>query len=143
MLVKWPDQKERGEVPESAPLLQLRGITKRFLTVTALEDVSFELRRGEVHALCGENGAGKSTLMKVLSGQVQPDAGEIVFKGRPVRFASTSQAQAAGIAMIHQELNLVPHLSVAENIYLAREPRKGWFVDRERLRADARRCLSY
>ena len=123
------------------PLLALVGLTKRFPGVLALDSVGFELRRGEVHAICGENGAGKSTLMKVLSGLYQPDEGTIVFKGEARRFATPLQAQAAGIAMIHQELNLVPHLSVAENIYLAREPRKGWFVDRERLRADAQRCL--
>ena len=122
-------------------MLTLSGVTKRFPGVLALDGVSFELRRGEVHAVCGENGAGKSTLMKVLSGLYPPDGGRIVFKGETRHFATPLQAQAAGIAMIHQELNLVPHLSVAENIYLAREPRKGWFVDRERLRADAQRCL--
>jgi ribose transport system ATP-binding protein len=123
-------------------LLRLDGITKRFLTVVALEDVSFDLRRGEVHAVCGENGAGKSTLMNVISGQLQPDAGRMAYKGGAARFASVRDAQAAGIAMIHQELNLVPHLTVAENIYLAREPRVGCFIDRPRLRADARRVLA-
>ena len=143
MVVKWPYQNELADgAQDGSPLLRLDGITKRFLGVTALEDVSFDLRRGEVHALCGENGAGKSTLMKILSGQLQPDAGEIVFKGQAVRFASTPQAQAAGIAMIHQELNLVPHLSVAENIFLAREPRRGPFIDRKRLLADTQRCLA-
>ena len=142
MLVKWPYHLPGVDgAPEAPPLLRLSGITKRFLDVLALEDVSFELQRGEVHALCGENGAGKSTLMKILSGQLLPDAGEITFKGTPVRFASTTQAQAAGIAMIHQELNLVPHLSVAENIFLAREPRRGPFIDRRRLHSDAQRCL--
>jgi ribose transport system ATP-binding protein len=142
MLVKWPyhhlESRDGQEVP---PLLSLSGITKRFQGVTALDGVGFDLRVGEVHALCGENGAGKSTLMKILSGQLQPDSGEITLKGQPVRFASTLQAQAAGIAMIHQELNLVPHLSVAENIFLAREPRRGPFIDRQRLHAQARRCL--
>jgi ribose transport system ATP-binding protein len=123
-------------------LLRLDGITKRFQTVVALEDVSFDLRRGEVHAVCGENGAGKSTLMNVVSGQLQPDGGEMAYKGRAARFTSAREAQAAGIAMIHQELNLVPHLTVAENIYLAREPRKGFFIDRPRLRADAKRVLA-
>ena len=122
-------------------LLRLSGITKRFLSVTALAEVDFTLRRGEVHAVCGENGAGKSTLMKIISGQLQPDEGQIHFKGHATRFASTREAEAAGIAMIHQELNLVPQLSVAENIFLAREPRKGLFIDRARLRADAQRCL--
>ena len=126
----------------STELLRLDGITKRFLTVAALQGVSFDLRRGEVHAVCGENGAGKSTLMKVITGELQPDEGHMVYKGRPTRFATTREAQAAGIAMIHQELNLVPHLSVAENIYLAREPKRGWFIDRQVLRANSARCLA-
>src|SRR5450432_444045 len=111
-----------GKLRHDEPLLRLRGIGKRFFGVTALDDVGFDLRRGEVHALCGENGAGKSTLMKVMSGQLQPDQGEIFLEGRLTRFGSVREAQNAGIAMVHQELNLVPHLSVAENIYLAREP---------------------
>ncbi|HEY2024761.1 sugar ABC transporter ATP-binding protein [Paraburkholderia sp.] len=122
-------------------MLRLTGVTKRFPGVVALDGVSFDLRRAEVHAVCGENGAGKSTLMKIISGQYPPDDGSIVYKGSECRFASSLEAQAAGIAIIHQELNLVPHLSVAENIFLAREPRRGVFVDRARLRADAQRCL--
>ena len=126
---------------ENGELLRLTGVTKRFPGVVALDSVSFDLRRGEVHAVCGENGAGKSTLMKIISGQYQPDDGSIIYKGSECHFASSLEAQAAGIAIIHQELNLVPHLSVAENIFLAREPRRGVFVDRARLRADAQRCL--
>jgi ribose transport system ATP-binding protein len=126
---------------EKAELLRLTGVTKRFPGVVALDSVSFELRRGEVHAVCGENGAGKSTLMKIISGQYPPDDGSILYKGSECHFASSLEAQAAGIAIIHQELNLVPHLSVAENIFLAREPHRGIFVDRARLRADAQRCL--
>lgn len=126
---------------EREPLLAVRGITKRFPGVLALDAVSLELDKGEVHALCGENGAGKSTLMKILSGVHQADAGEIVYKGRPCRFQSTVEAEAAGIAIIHQELNLVPHLSVAENIFLAREPRIGPFVDAARMRSGARVLL--
>ncbi|MBL0730441.1 sugar ABC transporter ATP-binding protein [Piscinibacter sp. HJYY11] len=122
-------------------LLRLEGICKRFFNVVALSGVSLTLQRGEVHAVCGENGAGKSTLMKIISGQFAPDEGTLSYKGQPRRFGSTQEAQAAGIAMIHQELNLVPHLSVAENIYLAREPRRGWFIDRARLQADSTRCL--
>ena len=118
-------------------LLSVRGVTKRFPGVVALDGVHFDVFRGEVHALCGENGAGKSTLMKILSGVYQSDAGEIVHRGQACRFASTVAAQAAGIAIIYQELNLIPHLSVAENIFLAREPRKGLFIDRARMRADA------
>jgi ribose transport system ATP-binding protein len=122
-------------------VLSVSGITKRFPGVVALDGVSLALRQGEVHALCGENGAGKSTLMKILGGVQQPDAGTIVYKGRPCRFASTLEAQAAGIAIIHQELNLIPHLSVAENIFLAREPRIGPFVDARKMRASARVLL--
>ena len=122
-------------------LLALQGVTKEFPGVKALQGVSFDLRAGEVHAVCGENGAGKSTLMKIISGVYQRDAGEIVYKGETVRFTSTLQSEAAGIAIIHQELNLIPHLSVAENIYLAREPRRGFLVDRRKLYADSKRCL--
>ena len=125
----------------NAELLRLTDVTKRFPGVVALDSVSFDLKRGEVHAVCGENGAGKSTLMKIISGQYPPDEGSILYKGNECRFASSLEAQAVGIAIIHQELNLVPHLSVAENIFLAREPRRGIFVDRARLRADAQHCL--
>ncbi|HSI50702.1 MAG TPA: sugar ABC transporter ATP-binding protein [Ideonella sp.] len=123
------------------PLLQLSGVTKRFLNVTALAGVSFDVRRGEVHAVCGENGAGKSTLMKIISGMHAPDEGQLRFEGEEMRFGSTQAAQAKGIVMIHQELNLVPHLDVAENIFLGREPRRGPFVDRARQRAGAQACL--
>ena len=131
----------RAPAPDVAPVLRLEGITKRFPGVLALDDVGFTLRPGEVHALCGENGAGKSTLMKIISGVQKPDAGHIFFKGEPRQFNSTHEAERAGIAIIHQELNLVPHLDVAENIFLAREPRRGPFVDRRRLLRDAETCL--
>src|ERR1700681_4210431 len=100
------------------PLLRLNSVGKRFPGVIALQNVSFDVRAGEVHAICGENGAGKSTLMKIVSGQYRPDEGEIFLDGREHHFASTLEAQAAGIAIIHQELNLIPHLSIAENIFL-------------------------
>ncbi len=127
---------------DAAVLLRLEGITKRFPGVLALDGVSLEVRRGEVHAVCGENGAGKSTLMKVISGQYQPDAGALHYRGDVCQFQSPAESEAAGIAIIHQELNLVPHLSVAENIFLAREPRKGWLIDRAALRRNAQQCLS-
>jgi ribose transport system ATP-binding protein len=120
----------------------LTGIGKSFQGVVALQGIDIDLRPGEVHAVCGENGAGKSTLMKIISGQIQPDAGEIRYRGRAATFRSTREAQAAGIAMIHQELNLVPHLSVAENIFLGREPTRIGLVDRGRLASDARRCVA-
>lgn len=130
-----------AERSEHTPLLRLVGISKAFAGVRALDRVDFEVRAGEVHALCGENGAGKSTLMKIMSGVYQPDAGSISFEGRPLVLGSPREAEGCGVVMIHQELNLVPHLTVAENIFLAREPKRGWFIDRKRLRADAQRCL--
>jgi len=119
------------------------GISKSFLGVPALSDVSFELEAGEVHALMGENGAGKSTLMKIFSG-VYPDyAGVIRLDGREARFASVRDAEAAGVAIIHQELNLVPELNVAENIFLGREPLLGGLiVNRRKAVADARALLN-
>jgi ribose transport system ATP-binding protein len=106
----------------SAILLTATGITKSFPGVRALDGVSLTVRRGRLNALLGENGAGKSTLMNILAGVFPPDAGTIEWEGRPVRFANPREAQAAGIAIIHQELNLVPELSIAENIFLGREP---------------------
>src|SRR3954447_24176972 len=99
----------------------MRGIEKRFGGVHALRGVDFDLRRGEVHAVLGENGAGKSTLMNILSGVIAPDQGEIRVEGRPVRFASPREAQANGIATIFQELDLVPQLDVAANLFLGHE----------------------
>ncbi len=103
-------------------ILEVEGVSKSFPGVKALDQVSFDLRKGEVHALVGENGAGKSTLMKILSGVHQPDEGVIRFKGREVRFHDSTQARDAGIGIIYQELNLIPHLSVAANIFIGREP---------------------
>ena len=108
---------------------------KSFPGVRVLEDVDFELRRGEVHVLLGENGAGKSTLAKILSGACQKDSGEVRIEGRPVEIKSPKHAQALGIAIIYQELNLVPSLTVAENIFLGREPTRfrGLISDRQML----------
>ena len=129
--------------PGDTPLLQMRGICKRYPGVVALDDVRFELRRSEVHVLLGENGAGKSTLMKILSGACPRDAGEILLDGTPVALASPREAQAAGISTIYQEFTLVPHLSAAANIYLGHEPvRAAGVIDRRRLIADAERLLT-
>jgi ABC-type sugar transport system ATPase subunit len=103
-------------------LLQASGITKTFPGVKALDGVNITVRRGRLNALLGENGAGKSTLMNILAGVFPPDTGDIILEGEPVRFANPRSAQAAGIAMIFQELNLVPDLSIAENIFIGREP---------------------
>jgi simple sugar transport system ATP-binding protein len=106
-----------------APLLELRGITKRFPGVLANDDVSFDLREGEVHALLGENGAGKSTLMNILYGLYTPDRGEILLHGKPIELGSTKAAIEHGIGMVHQHFMLIPVMTVAENIVLATEPR--------------------
>ena len=106
-------------------LVSMEGIEKSFPGVHALNQSRFELRAGEVHALLGENGAGKSTLMKILAGIYAPDAGQILVKGRPVTIAGPRAAQQLGIGMIHQELNLLPHLTLAQNVFIGREPRRG------------------
>ncbi len=105
------------------PLVSLQGVTKRFPGVVALADVSLDVREGELHSVCGENGAGKSTLMKVLCGVITDYEGDLVLRGSPVRFERTRDAEAAGVGIIHQELNLVGELSAAANIFLGRELR--------------------
>lgn len=123
-------------------VLRMRGITKRFPGTLALDGVDFDLREGEVHVLLGENGAGKSTLMKILSGAYSKDAGEIELFGRKVEIQGPAHARSLGIAVIYQELNLIPHLSVAENIFLGREPRGALgLIDWSRMREEARRWL--
>ncbi len=109
-------------------ILKMSGIEKRFSGVYALKNANFDLRAGEVHALMGENGAGKSTLMKVLCGIYQPDGGRIELFGKEVHFKNISESQKAGIAIIHQELNMMNHLTVAQNIYIGREPMIGSVV---------------
>ncbi|MBK0004547.1 MULTISPECIES: sugar ABC transporter ATP-binding protein [Erwiniaceae] len=117
----------------SAYALEAEGISKFFPGVKALSNVSLRVKPGTVHALMGENGAGKSTLMKCLIGIYRPDEGQIRIKGEPVQFTDTLDALRSGISMIHQELNLVPHMTVAENIWLGREPMKLGFVDHGKL----------
>src|SRR6185436_3385169 len=109
---------------EPRPILTMRGIGKQFPGVTALSGVDFRLFPGEVHGLMGQNGAGKSTLLKVLTGVYSIDAGEIEMDGQPVRFTTPMQAQQAGISTVYQEVNLCENLSVAENIFIGREPRR-------------------
>ncbi len=125
------------------PLLEMRGISKTFPGVRALDHVSFDLRRGEIHALVGENGAGKSTLMNILGG-VYPAGtheGEILVDGQARRFTGVRDAETAGIAVVHQELSLVRELSIAENIFLGREPRRFGIIDAEQLYSRARNIL--
>ena len=109
----------RSDPWPTRPLLELKGITKRFPGVVANDGVDFELRRGEVHALLGENGAGKSTLMNILYGLYHPDEGEIRLNGKPYRINSPREAIDAGIGMVHQHFMLIPVMTVAENIVLA------------------------
>ncbi|WP_448611031.1 multiple monosaccharide ABC transporter ATP-binding protein [Geodermatophilus sp. URMC 60] len=126
-------------------ILEMRGITKTFPGVKALEDVNLAVRRGEIHAICGENGAGKSTLMKVLSGVYPAGSydGEIVYDGQPVRFNGIRDSEHVGIVIIHQELALVPYLSIAENMYLGNERRgRGGLIDWNKANADAARLLA-
>ena len=118
--------------------LQCRWLTKRFPGVVALDDVSFEVGYGEVVVLLGETGAGKSTLMKLISGVYAPDEGEMTLDGARYRPADPRAAIDAGIGMIHQEMNLLPALSVAENIYLGRQPRRGLFIDYHTMHAQSR-----
>ena len=117
------------------PLLTLTGVSKRFGGALALDDVGFDLLPGEIHGLIGENGAGKSTLMKILSGVHSPDEGEIALRGETVRFGSPAEAKARGIGMIYQELSVMPTLTVAENVYLGRQPtNRAGLVDWKRMR---------
>lgn len=124
---------------EATPLLRLSGVEKRFGGVVALAGVDFELRAGEVHALLGENGAGKSTLIKILGGIHQPDGGELYFDERRVEILDVAGADRLGIRLIHQELSLAPNLSVAENIFLGREPCRWGWLDRRQLNRAAER----
>jgi ribose transport system ATP-binding protein len=124
-------------------ILRMKSISKSFPGVHALDKVSFEVRRGEVHAILGENGAGKSTLMKILSGAYRRDEGEIELDGQTVEIHSPSHAQSLGIAMIYQEFNLAPHLSVEDNIFIGREPRSGVlaFIDKRAVHEQSQRLI--
>ena len=123
-------------------ILEMRNISKSFGGVNALRDVSFQCRPGAVHALVGENGAGKSTLIKILAGALLPDSGEIIFKGQKHQSFSTRKALNSGISVIYQELALVSQMTVAENIFLGREPRKYFgIVDKKRLKIEAKKLL--
>jgi ABC-type sugar transport system ATPase subunit len=126
----------------AAPLLAVAGLTKRFAATLALDDVGFELAAGEVHALVGENGAGKTTLLNVLSGVVQPDAGEIRLAGSTISIGSPRQAQTLGIATVFQELSLTGAVSIGENIFAGRAPSRFGAIDWPRLRRDADALLA-
>jgi len=134
-----PAQQGRRDGP---PILEMRGITKRFPGVVALDGVSFDVRAGEVHALVGENGAGKSTLMKILSGAYTPDEGTLLFEGEPISFSHPWEAQQKGISIIYQEFNLLPYRTVAENIFLGREPVRRGLLDYGKLYQDTAELLA-
>src|SRR6476661_6473626 len=126
-------------------ILEMHSITKTFPGVKALENVNLDVRRGEIHAICGENGAGKSTLMKVLSGVYATGSydGEIVYDGEPVQFGGIRDSEHVGIVIIHQELALVPYLSIAENLSLGNERRgRLGLIDWNRANADAAKLLA-
>ncbi|WP_166876058.1 MULTISPECIES: sugar ABC transporter ATP-binding protein [unclassified Salinibacterium] len=125
-----------------APVLSARGIEKGFFGVTVLKGIDLDLYPGRVHGLVGENGAGKSTLMKILAAVYHADAGSITFAGNPVAFTHPVQAMRAGIVTVFQEFNLLPERSVAENVFLGREPRKGGFVDKGRMSRDTQTLLT-
>jgi ABC-type sugar transport system ATPase subunit len=105
-------------------ILEIRDVSKSFSGVQVLTDINMRIRKGEVHVVVGENGAGKSTLMKIISGVHQKDKGELLFEGQPVHVRSIRQMQEMGISIIHQELNMLPYRTIAQNIFLGREPVK-------------------
>ena len=118
--------RESGAVPNADYVLEVENVRKEFPGVLALDNVQFKLRRGTVHALMGENGAGKSTLMKIIAGIYTPDSGTFKLRGQDIRLKSPLDALENGIAMIHQELNLMGPMTVAENIWIRREPKNAW-----------------
>ncbi|MDR1765414.1 MAG: sugar ABC transporter ATP-binding protein [Lachnospiraceae bacterium] len=127
---------------ELGDLLELRGIEKEFPGVKALKGVSFTVRPGEIHALCGENGAGKSTLIKVITGAHAHNAGEYLVDGKEVHFSSTDEAIGLGISCVYQELSIAPQLDVAQNLYIGNLPRKGRLIDHKKLYAETSRILA-
>ena len=126
---------------KSGQILKVEGVSKRFGGVQALNDVNFDLEYGEVHALVGENGAGKSTLMNVLGGIVQKDSGRVMFKGQEVNFKSPVESIHAGIAVIHQELAMLPHLNVVENVFTGRMPSNGGVIRWRKAEEETRAAL--
>jgi ABC-type sugar transport system ATPase subunit len=124
------------------PLLQATNISKRFLGVAALKEVSFTVNAGEVHALLGENGAGKSTFLKILAGAHAQDSGMVEFDGQPLGLQTPAERQRQGIVTVYQEFNLMPNMSVAENVFIGREPGPGYFVDRNAMRRAAISAIS-
>lgn len=122
-------------------ILEMKNIDKSFPGVHALDHVNFQVRKGEVHALMGENGAGKSTLMKVLTGIYTKDSGSIMYEGKEVEFHNAREAQSAGVVIVHQELNMLGHLTVAQNIFIGREFKKGFKIDDHKMNEEAKKLF--
>ena len=135
------EQLQKGERRMGEVILTMKDIDKSFPGVHALDHVNFEVRRGEVHALMGENGAGKSTLMKVLTGIYTKDSGTITYEGKDIEFHNTREAQDAGIVIVHQELNMLGHLTVAQNIFIGREFKKGIKIDDKKMNEEAKKLF--
>lgn len=134
--------KRKGEEEQMGDvILTMKGIDKSFPGVHALDHVDLEVRKGEVHALMGENGAGKSTLMKVLTGIYTKDSGTITYEGKEVEFTNPREAQDAGIVIVHQELNMLGHLTVAQNIFIGREIMKGKLIDDKKMNEEAKKLF--
>lgn len=142
-LRETPNKQFEGEWMSGTQLLSLSGVSKSFPGVKALDNVQFDLNEGEVHAIVGENGAGKSTLMKILSGIYKKDTGDVKYRGQSVEIPNPHEAQRLGISIIHQELNLMPHLNVAQNIFIGREVTRpgGVFLDNAKLIEEAVKLL--
>ena len=122
-------------------ILTMKEIDKSFPGVHALDHVNLEIRKGEVHALMGENGAGKSTLMKVLTGIYSKDSGTITYEGKEVEFSNPRDAQDAGIVIVHQELNMMNHLTVAQNIFIGREMMSGKLINDAKMNKEAKKLF--
>lgn len=122
-------------------ILEIKNVTKEFPGVLALDNVSFNIKRGEVHVLIGENGAGKSTLMKILSGVYQANSGKVLLNGDEIDFSNPKEAQLAGISIIYQEFSLIPYLNAVENIFLGREYKKNGVLDKKRMKEEAKELL--
>ena len=129
-------------LPDHAAALEVKDVRRSFGPVEVLHGVDLALHPGEVHALIGENGAGKSTIMKIMAGYLAPTSGEVLLDGKPVSFTSSEEAENQGVILIHQEFNLAEQLTVEENIFLGRELKRGLFLDRKAMRAEAARLLN-
>ena len=123
-------------------LFTMRGVSKRYGGARALQDAALSMERGRIHAVLGENGAGKSTLIKIMAGVVQPDSGEMILDGQPVRFRDPAAANRAGVVCVFQELSLIPHLSVADNISISNPPTHFGIIDKKTQRAMAEQALA-